>query len=298
MGAGVVDARVHGIHRRAWYSNRLLLHVGLPALTALRESGLQVAVVRDSAIVLDDPASYPLDRLHATVERASLNEALRVLEARGWTPSLEPAHRRTMTRSVNLMDTAGRVLLLVCRSARTDHFWESTQQTAFEGHPMIVAGRAHQLLEVALSAFVTAPEADFLRVARAAAILRNGAFVQQDLLAEIAVQHRCSLALADLLSAAGELLGESMPPACIDAMRSAATPRERREMKYRLATVAPAHKPMLLWADYRRAVDDEGSLEFVEFLRRRWNVDDADSSSRMCPTPYAGADRCRSINAI
>ena len=87
LGADVVDARVQGIHRRAWYSNRLLLHAGLPALAALRDAGLNVAVVRESALALAEPASYPLDRLHATVDARSLDPALQVLEARGWTAS-------------------------------------------------------------------------------------------------------------------------------------------------------------------------------------------------------------------
>jgi hypothetical protein len=279
LGADIVDARVQGVHRRAWYSNRLLLHAGLPALAALRDAGLKVAVVRESAIVLAEPASHPLDRLHATVAAPSLDDALRVLEARGWTPSLEAGFPRTNVRLLNLTDAKSRALLFVCRPARTDRFWESTQDMVFEGHSTLVAGHAHQLLDVALSLFVSAPEPDFLRVARVAAILRNGPFVQWELLAEIAAQHRCSLALLELLSTTADVIGEPMPSSCSDTLRSAVTPRERREMRYRLDPAAPARKPMLLWADYRRAAADEadggGSLGFVEFLRRRWNAGDA-----------------------
>lgn len=272
LGADVVDARVQGIHRRAWYSNRLLLHAGLPALAALRDAGLNVAVVRESALALAEPASYPLDRLHATVDARSLDPALQVLEARGWT-ALQPS----TPRSSNLTDAQGRTVWLTCRSARADQFWESTRNALFEGHSALVAGRAHQLLDVAVSRFTGPPEPTFLRVARVVAVLRNGPFAEWELLAEIAARHRCSLALLDLLSAAADVLGEPIPPTCLHALQSAVTPREQRELRYLLDPAAPGRRPMLLWVDYHRAAEDEalggGSLRFVEYLQRRWNVD-------------------------
>lgn len=275
LGADVVDARVQGIHRRAWYANRLLLHAALPALAALREAGLQCAVVRESAIVLVDPAGYPLDRLHATVDAHSLDDALRVLVGLGWTRATAANLRPSTLRWMDITDADGRTLSLVCRSTRADRFWESTQHAVFEGHSTPVAGRAHQLLDVAVSLFTGPPEPTFLRVARCAAILRSAPFEQWELLAEIAARQRCSLALLELLLAAADLLGEPIAPTCFDALRSSATPRERRELRYLLDPAAPARRPMLLWADYHRAVEEEESLGFVEYLQRRWNVDGA-----------------------
>ena len=58
---------------------------------------------------------------------------------------------------------------------------------------------------------------------------------------------------------------------------AAVTPREQRELRYLLDPAAPGRRPMLLWVDYHRAAEDEalggGSLRFVEYLQRRWNVD-------------------------
>lgn len=89
-GLGVDDPllpRLRGLHRRAWYANRMLLHRAGEVLQRLHEAGMRTMVLKGAALIAGyyrGPGLRPMGDVDVLVPADRAREAIGILERDGW----------------------------------------------------------------------------------------------------------------------------------------------------------------------------------------------------------------------
>jgi len=96
-GAGVSSPlmpRLHGVYRRFWTANQLLLGRNAPILASLANAGIPLMLTKGAALTVSvyrDYGTRPMDDLDLMVPRSQALHAMEVLKRSGWEPEVHHA---------------------------------------------------------------------------------------------------------------------------------------------------------------------------------------------------------------
>lgn len=97
VGAGVTSPlmpRLHGVYRRFWTANHLLLGRNAPLVSALADAGIPVMLTKGAALTVSvyrDFGTRPMEDLDLMVPRSHAVRAMELLERSGWEPEVRHA---------------------------------------------------------------------------------------------------------------------------------------------------------------------------------------------------------------
>jgi hypothetical protein len=280
-GAGTsTDPRVQGLHRRAWYSNKLLFEHVKPLLERLRAGGVRVLTTRQSALVVKARDCYPLDRFHLTVAGRDFEKTLAAFRETGWSHrSRQPQLAEAALRGLDF--ECGRFLVqLDFEPLQNDAFWNRTERIETDGQVFEVPGLVDRLHEAA------APRRGWHRLDMYQRLLETLLVLHYAermpdwaLLARIAAAAGSALPLADVLEYLEHELGVGLPTGYLATLRTAfVTPLAAQE--YRLSREASSiwRRLCLGRLEYLRLKETcaaQGrALSRLDYLKLRWNVRD------------------------
>lgn len=291
--------RLRGIYRYHWCRNQLLLAELKRLLSALRDRGVDVMLLKGSALVhryYRDPGLRPMSDLDIMVRPADMGAVFTLLRERGWQPSgqanLSEAGTRRHIHAVDFRHHGnGRTTEIdvhwtpLHRStwpgAETD-FWTQSVVTQVDGIACRVLSPTDQLLHICLHGGAWNVMPPFRWVADACHILRDdAAAIDWARLIRDARRHRSHVMLREALHFLRQTFAAPIPDEVLrqlDATRP--SPAERLEHNLLTRQIAAARIDQLLmleWFNHSRAYPDSGLLRrlstFPGHLRLGWKLD-------------------------
>jgi hypothetical protein len=279
--------RLKGVYRHAWVRNAQLFHDTGKALAALARAGIPTLVLKGAALALASyakPGARPMDDVDVAVPEASTQEAIRILQAEGWTSP----HANLDARSVHAMpfrnargngfDLHWHILKETSGKPGEARFWETARSFDFNGVPTRMVDPPLALVHVLVHGLRTNPAPPVRWVADVLTLVRHNPGLDWDALVDVArairVTQRTHLGLAYVR----RRFDAPVPTEALDALAaSRPSPVERAEtaavlFETRGLAGNAMCMPVILLADYLRQAHHAGWRrvpEFVRYVHRR-----------------------------
>lgn len=154
---GPLMPRLHGVYRRFWTANRLLLGRNAPLLASLSDAGIPVMLTKGAALTVSvylDYGTRPMEDLDLMVPRSHALRAMEVLSQWGWEPevhhstelpqSLHACHFRR--DGLGIIDLHWRPFHLAVPEDFERTTWERSATCSFHGVEARVPDHADQFL--------------------------------------------------------------------------------------------------------------------------------------------------------
>lgn len=280
-----------GLYRRAFYSNRVLLHHTLPGIDALRSEGIDSFVLKGLAVALlhcGDPAVRPMGDIDVVVGSADAEAAIASLGRHGWHQDADPVARGALVRwrpAINMTTPEGGRLDLHWRLRRSapppdepepDDFGSAeVVDLPVPDGPVLHALASADLLLYAMEHGVRAGSDAHVRWAfDAGTIIRSaGDALDWARLVRLAQARSSTLQVRNALAYLEEVLEIGVPSETLRALASAHVGRREQRVFAVVSGARPAVSPWRLWsatsADWPRA---RAALAFPGFLRDSWGL--------------------------
>jgi hypothetical protein len=279
--------RLKGLYRHAWVRNTQLFHDTGNALAALAQSGIPTLVLKGAALALGSysrPAARPMGDLDVAVPKDRRDEAIRVLQAEGWTSrhiNLDPRSVHAMpfhNARGNEFDLHWHILKETSGKPSEACFWETSRPFNFNGVQARMVDPALSLVHVLLHGLRANPEPPVRWVADTLTLIRSTPDLNWDLLVEFAratrVTQRAHLGLAFVKQG----FDVPIPPKVLEALAAS-----RPSLVERAETAAALFEtnglagnaismPVILITDYLRHTDQSGLRHihgFLQYVYRR-----------------------------
>ena len=280
--------RLKGVYRHAWVRNIELLHETSTAVAALERAGVPTLMLKGAPLALRSysrPAARPMADLDVAVPKQRLAEAIRVLEAAGWTSprinlgALSVSHAAVFRNARgDEFDLHWHILTETSGKPVETRFWETARPFDLDGVPTRMLDPALALVHVLVHGLRTNPVPPVRWVADALTLIRRSVDLNWDLLVAFAraaqVTQRMRLGLvfvtrrfeAPIPAETLKALAVSRP-SLIERAETAAVLFETRGLAGNAIT-----KPIILLTDYIRQADECGLRRvpgFVQYVHRR-----------------------------
>jgi len=279
--------RLKGVYRHAWVRNSQLFHDTGKALAALARAGLPTLVLKGAPLALASyakPGARPMDDLDVAVPKERREEALRILQAEGWTSP----HRHLDPRSVHAMpfrnargngfDLHWHILKETSGQSSEARFWDTARPFDFNGVPTRMVDPPLALVHVLVHGLRGNPEPPVRWVADVLTLLRRDPDLDWDSLVDFARAIRATQRTRLGLAFVRQRFDAPVPPEALEAL--AAT---RPSLAERAETAAALFEtrglagnaicmPVILLTDYLRQADQSGLRRvpgFVQYAYRR-----------------------------
>lgn len=279
--------RLKGVYRHAWVRNAQLFYDTDKALAALARAGIPTLVLKGAPLALASyarPGARPMDDLDVAVPQARRAEALRVLQAEGWTSP----HMHLDPRSVHAMpfrnsrgngfDLHWHILKETSGKAVEVRFWESARPFEFNGVPTRMVDPPLALVHLLVHGLRTNPEPPVRWVADVLTLLRRNPDLDWDVLVDFARAIRVTQRMHLGLAFVRQRFDAPVPPEALEALAAS-----RRNLLERAETAAALFDtrglagnaicmPVILLTDYLRQSDQSGLRRvpgFVQYAYRR-----------------------------
>lgn len=279
--------RLKGLYRHAWVRNTQLFHDTGTALAALAQSGIPTLVLKGAALALGSyskPAARPMGDLDVAVPKERREEAIRILQAEGWTSrhiNLDPRSVHAMpfhNARGNEFDLHWHILKETSGKPSEARFWETSRPLDFNGVSTRMIDPALSLVHVLLHGLRANPEPPVRWVADTLTLIRSTPDLNWDSLVEFArdtrVTQRAHLGLAFVK----QRFDAPIPPGVLEAL-AASQPSlvERAETAAALFETRglagnAISMPVILLTDYLRHTDQSGLRHlhgFLQYVYRR-----------------------------
>jgi hypothetical protein len=284
-GLGIEDdlmPRLKGAYRHAWVRNAQLFHDTGKALAALTRAGIPTLVLKGAPLALASyakPGARPMDDVDVAVPRESTSEAIRVLQAEGWTSP----HVNLDARSVHAMpfrnargngfDLHWHIMKETARKPSEARFWATARPFDFNGVPTRMVDPPLSLIHVLVHGLRANPEPPVRWVADVLTLVRNHPDLDWDLLVEFARAIRVTQRMHLGLAYVRHSFDAPIPAKALDAL-AASRPGlvERAETSAALFETRglagnAISMPVILVTDYLRHADQSGLRRVPEFVR-------------------------------
>lgn len=290
--AGVRDARVDALrdaHLKTWSRNRLRFRQLATLIGQLGDAGIEVLVLKGGALVplaYGDHGARPMSDFDVLVQRDDVPRTMRLLRARGWTPTLADAPSLVEYRHANelahpsgqRLDLHWSVLQESCAPGASDDFWRAAEPLVLEGRETRTLCPADMLLHVCVHGARWSPVQPAAWIADAALLLRAQGervdwtrFVTQARRLRLVVPARralrCLHDCLDLTPPEGVVQDLAAAPASLGEHVEHAVKTRRRPVVGSLP---------VLWFDYTRLARGHTTprrgLTFAAFLRCTYRI--------------------------
>ncbi len=296
---GVSDptiARFKDTYRRTWYENRSLFHAMSGLLRSLHEAGIQTALLKGAALVLQYYGDYglrPMYDFDILIPAGQRSPALELIHSLGFTPVWDTRETTEVFASRHgwdFKDADGRQVDLHWRvfhdygEPEADiEFWKAAVPVMVHGIPSRTLNPADQLLHVCVHGATWMDEPAVHWVADATTILRAvGGKLDWDRLLVQARRYHYTVLLRVALQYLHEVVDAPVPPALLQRMNEMPASRAER-IVYKTKTRDPRRwGPWLaLCVRYLEHAStlpaNAGAVRrlagFPEYFRRRWKGD-------------------------
>jgi len=279
-----------GAYRQAWSQNQMLLHHATGVLTTLQEAGMETLILKGAALVAayyKDLGVRPMQDVDILIPAGQAAAALRLLQARGWTPEFPLPERLIPVLYAcgftgpggGKIDLHWHALWECCQPGADDDFWASALPTQLGHAPTRALNPADQLLHVCVhgAAWNRVPP---VRWVADALLITNAAepAVDWERLAAQARKRRLILPLRDTLRYLHARWDAPIPAAVLHGLETAPVSRvERLERGARVRGPSLWGGLVLHWALYARLTDGASGRRqlagFPRYLQRLWGAD-------------------------
>lgn len=274
--------RLKGVYRQAWVRNAQLFHDTGKALGALASAGIPTLVLKGAPLALASyakPGARPMDDVDVAVPESRAREAIRILQAEGWTSP----HADLDARSVHAMpfrnargnglDLHWYVLKETSGKPGEARFWDTSRAFEFNGVSTRMVDPPLALVHVLVHGLRTNPAPPVRWVADVLTLLRHHPDLDWlslvDFARAIRVTQRTHLGLAFVR----QRFDAPVPPEALEALAaSRPDPVERTEtaavlFETRGLAGNAICMPVILLTDYLRQADDGGWRRVPGFFR-------------------------------
>jgi hypothetical protein len=273
------DSRIHGLYRRAWYSNTLLFEQIKPVRDRLAADGVRALAAKQTAVVVKARGCYPLDRFHLLVADDDLDKAVSALRDSGWSSRLPLRRAAAGLRGIDF-ERGEFLLQLGCEPVLDSGFWGRVERIESDADGVEVPGNADQLLEAAAPRYIWHRTSLYQRLLETLLVIEHSKQEPDwSALERISAKAGLTLPLADILEYLARDFGVALPSGCLGRLRDTlVTTAQASEYRLKRQTPSLWQRIRLSGLEYRylkglSAARNE-SLSLVDYLKLRWNVRD------------------------
>jgi hypothetical protein len=285
---GDLMQRLRGVHRQAWFRNRLLFARSAGTVRALEDAGLDTLLLKGIPLALRyyrEDATRPMADADVLVRTADVHRALDRLQHLGWRsqtplPPWPPPHRASWA----FRNDAGHEFDLHwhvfndCLGARDDDdLWAAAVPLTIDGAETRALCAADQLLHVLAHGIHWNPLPSIRWVADAAAIIDGaGASLDWARLLTQAEQRQLMPLVAAGLPYLAQLLAAPIPPAVLTPLTTRRPTAGERLWLWARTTPGARSGLLRMWSGFSRASRLSGHWRtpagFTRYLRELWLV--------------------------
>jgi hypothetical protein len=231
-----------GIKRHTWFVNRLLFRGADPVVTALRQAGVEVMILKGAPLAIAyyrDFALRSMSDIDLLVRFESARAAVHLLVEMGWTPELSltglDRHlrydnaRHFSKQEKEKIDLHWHLLPFCVGPHADDSFWEGSREMQFESNTVRALNPADQLLHTCVHGAEWGRAATVQWIADAMVILRETPDLDWDRLLKQARLRELTLCMREALRYMNSTFEAPVPRQVLRDLDSArVTPREER----------------------------------------------------------------------
>lgn len=301
---GVVDpamAKLKGFHHYTWTSSVSTLQELLPLVAALKQTGIDTALIKGAALpyyAYRQPGLRSNDDFGLLVRPEQRAALFDFLERQGYQPvRAVPMSRLPLMHRLEFRGQHDSSLVIQWQllwegiySGTSDDSWSRLDSMALNGVEMQTLSATDHLLQVCIDGLWARPQPSVRWIADALTILRSSHPADWDRLVTQAQKYHVTLTLGHCLTCLSETLDAAIPPEVIAQLVSSNLPRLER-LEYRIKTRPGARRAgltgLLHNAIRLRLGQGQPRRSLARFLQQWWGL----TSYRQLPSGIAGAVR-------